>query len=336
MKMRLGWGVVWPEYEGFVGNHQLPGEAALWADLGLAHKARAEAVVQMDRNRVMGQSRQLALMQHDSGLLEAWGRHLPAGMAVAVDLQLLGQAWSSGLLDGRPFDVLVNRFPLGLLHCSLDAAARDQPWLARHTLFRASEQMVEEECQAIFMARRVYSAHCWVSDYLRRDGTPGGEVVRAEWVLPAPLRATKFVRPERRGWKVLYPDHGIERRGAGWLAGELLGSELDVQLISFEGEPDDAKLWLGLNHSTISPKMVGSLIEEGLDLVVLPSYMEYRPDVLLTALANQVPVIASPQCGIGDRAGLRVHRRGRMGGLCREITDVLLGNREFEEMALPC
>jgi glycosyltransferase involved in cell wall biosynthesis len=43
---------------------------------------------------------------------------------------------------------------------------------------------------------------------------------------------------------------------------------------------------------------------DGAAAVVLPAFVEHRPRRLLAALAAGVPVIATPQCGLGDLPGV--------------------------------
>ena len=43
---------------------------------------------------------------------------------------------------------------------------------------------------------------------------------------------------------------------------------------------------------------------ERLAAVVLPAVIEHQPRALLRALAAGIPVIATPSCGLGDRAGV--------------------------------
>jgi hypothetical protein len=320
VRLRVGWAKPWPEFEGFIEDLSLPIEEVFQRHISAVQLGRCEAMAEMDRNRTMGEAKQRTLLSFDEQLVHAWRSHLPAGVPVAVDLELLSIAWSSGLLRGRRFDVLANRYPLRLLHESLDHAARMQPGVGRHLFFRSDASSIECEDEALLEADRVVCPNACIGEFLLNDRSRSARVHPVEWVMPRPARGHRREKRARR--RILYPDHGIARRGAPEVAVALAGQADSIELVTYEGTADVEDQWGAVARVSIRAEDVEEHIARDIDLVVLPAFMEYRPNALLIALANDVAVIASPQCGITKREGLQLIEPGdsrRLKGLIQEV-----------------
>jgi hypothetical protein len=61
----------------------------------------------------------------------------------------------------------------------------------------------------------------------------------------------------------------------------------------------------------------------GAAAVVLPAFVEHRPRRLLVALAQGIPVIATPQCGLGDMPGVTEVPAGDAQALLDALQQVL-------------
>ena len=60
--------------------------------------------------------------------------------------------------------------------------------------------------------------------------------------------------------------------------------------------PSDLHLWHGIDVSYVTQGDPAWLAHA--DIVALPAYVEHSPRGLLAAIANGVPVVASPACGL--------------------------------------
>ena len=58
-------------------------------------------------------------------------------------------------------------------------------------------------------------------------------------------------------------------------------------------------------------------------VVVLPAFVEHRPRRLLAAIAQGIPVIATPQCGLGDMPGVTEVPAGDAQALADALEQVL-------------
>ena len=74
---------------------------------------------------------------------------------------------------------------------------------------------------------------------------------------------------------------------------------LDLELVCLGAIIERADFWQGIKLGAADASWL-----EGAAAVVLPAFVEHRPRRLLAALAAGVPVIATPQCGLGKIPGV--------------------------------
>jgi hypothetical protein len=209
---------------------------------------------------------------------------------VCVAQSLLPFLWRAGALGGRRVTVLMTRLPMRQLQARLDRAAAAHP--ARTTLadFRAPDDLIEAEAEALLAAERIVTPHALVASQFP------GRAELLDWAMPPALQEPRV--PNRR--TVVFPGPSVARKGAYEVRALALRLDLDIVLLGSELE--GAGFWSGLPVRHVSSNDSTWLGEAG--LVVQPSLVEEQPRSLLAALAAGIPVIATPACGILPRMGV--------------------------------
>ena len=228
------------------------------------------------------------MLAADARLAVAHARRLsPEHTHLIVAQALLPHLWLSGTLQGRSFEVLMDRLPMAALHRVLDEA------LVRHsestTLgdFRAPDLIVTAEREALGAAAGLITAHRAVAALF-----PPDRVELLDWE-PAPR-----LTAQRGGRTFLFAGPALARKGAHAMREAM--KDLDIDLLLERSAEEEAGFWEGLSVRQLSPD------EKPADLaaVVLPALIEQRPYTLLRALAAGLPVIATPACGLPPQPGL--------------------------------
>lgn len=241
------------------------------------------------RLREQGAERQRALLAWDERLARAASRQLGAEQAHLVVAQnLLPFLWREGALGGRTFDVLMTRLPLAQLQDTLDRAARLHPNSPTCADFRAPDELVEAEAEALAAA-----AH-WLTPHSAIACLAGSRAQLLPWSLPpAPNRLP------RSGRCLVFAASTLGRKGAYEM--REVARELDLELVCLGGTSlEGPDFWRGVR---IAPADPAGWLEQAA-AVVLPAFVEHRPRRLLTAVAAGVPVIASSACGLGGLPGV--------------------------------
>jgi glycosyltransferase involved in cell wall biosynthesis len=232
--------------------------------------------------------RQRALLAYSERLARSYSALLKYDLRhVTVAQNLLPFLWRDGYLGGRTFDVLMTATPLAQLHERLDAAFAlhaDSKTLAD---FRAPEWLVRAESEALQQARSIITPHSEIAS-LHRDKT-----ILLKWAMPARTKKTLSKRAATYSAKIVFPAPTIGRKGAYELRAAIQG--LDLQLITVGAQLEGPDFWRGtsIEHRAGSDDWL-----EGVDVVVLPAFVEHKPRRLLEALASGTPVIASTACGL--------------------------------------
>ncbi|WP_296610849.1 VanW family protein [Sphingomonas sp.] len=233
-----------------------------------------------------GTPRARALIEADERLAAAYARKLDATHTHLIVAQpLLPHLWRRGVLQGRSFEVMLDRLPIDAMHHVLDAARDLYPESSTLGDFRAPEAIAAAEREALGEAVRLITPHRSVAACF-----PPGRVQVHDWQPAKPL-------PVRRGGKTfLFAGPALARKGAYAMRDAMAGLEIDL-LIERPGEecPD---FW-----HRIDVRKMQSLPEE-LAGVLLPAIVEHRPATLLRALAAGLPVIATEACGLPPQPGL--------------------------------
>jgi Glycosyl transferases group 1 len=216
--------------------------------------------------------------------------------------------WQQGTLGGRSFDVLMTRLPLGVLQMQLDAAARAYPHSPTLGDFRADPALIAAETAALKAARKIITPHRAIAQLFP------DKAVQLDWQFP------KLTILPTAGEQILFPAATLGRKGAYELrqAAKALGlKQLTVLGRNFEGEQFWSALTPDLAIIPASPERLA-----GVGLVVLPAHVEHQPRLLLRALAAQIPVIATPACGLGEQQGLITVPTGDAEALAEAIAGV--------------
>ncbi|MDR3406026.1 MAG: VanW family protein [Chthoniobacter sp.] len=239
------------------------------------------------RLREQGAERQRALLAWDERLARHYARQLhPEHTHLVVAQNLLPFLWRDGVLGGRTFEVLMVRLPMHALQAQLDEAARLHPESTTCADFRAPIWMADAEAQALSAAEH------WVTPHQAIADLAGLRAISLPWKMPAaPGTAHKD------GKRVVFPASTLGRKGAYELREAVRA--LDIELVCLGPIIEKGDFWQGIKLGAASATWYDNAAA-----VVLPAFVEHRPRRLLAALAAGVPVITTPQCGLGKMPGV--------------------------------
>lgn len=227
------------------------------------------------------------MLAADARFAAAHARRLsPDHTHLVVAQSLLPHLWRLGALQGRSFEVLMERLPLEALHRILDVAFTRHPDNSTLGDFRAPPSIVAAEREALGAATRLVTAHHAVAELF-----PAGRVDLLDWAPAPPLGAM------RGGRSVLFAGPGLARKGTHAMREAMAGLEIELLIERSAAEGPD--FWRGLNVRHLAPGERPTLAA-----VVLPAIVEHRPHTLLRALAAGLPVIATRACGLPPQPGL--------------------------------
>lgn len=261
------------------------------------------------RLREQGAERQRALLAWDERLARHYARQLqPEHTHLVVAQNLLPFLWRAGALGGRTFDVLMVRLPIHELQQQLDEAARRHPESATCADFRAPAEIADAEAQALIAAERWITPHAFIASLAGQRG------VTVPWKMPAVPASTNH-----RARRVIFPASTLGRKGAYEL--REAARALNLELVCLGGIIEGRDFWQGTNMHRPA-EGAGSWLD-GAAAVVLPAFVEHRPRRLLLALAAGVPVITTPQCGLGQIPGVTEVPAGDSAALTEALKSVL-------------
>jgi hypothetical protein len=246
------------------------------------------------RLREQGAERQRALLAWDERLARHYSRLLrPEHTHLVIAQNLLPFLWRDGVLGGRTFDVLMVRMPIRSLQAELDLATRLHPESKTCADFRAPAWLLRAEAEALAAADHWITPHRAIADLA------GSRAVVLPWNTPAISKM-----PPTPGNRVIFPASALCRKGAYEMRDA--ARSLDCELVCLGSTIESPDFWRGVQmipSETATPAARSNWLE-GAAAVVLPAFVEHRPRRLLAALAAGVPVIATPQCGLGDLPGV--------------------------------
>lgn len=207
---------------------------------------------------------------------------------VTVHQNLLPYLWRSGHLGGRTFDVLMNALPMTEIQKRLDHAAKLHPESKTLGDFRADENLLQAESDALKNARKIITAHSAIASLFP------DQAELLEWSAQAKcdLKPKDDAKPT-----IVFPASTVGRKGCYELREALKG--LDVKLLTLGPNIEDTNFWEGMDVARGSDGWLSNA-----DLVVLPAFVEHKPRRLLQAAASGVPVIASDACGLANVKGV--------------------------------
>ncbi|MEP6672144.1 MAG: VanW family protein [Chthoniobacter sp.] len=258
------------------------------------------------RLREQGAERQRALLAWDERLARHYARQLhPEHTHLVVAQNLLPFLWRDGVLGGRTFDVLMVRLPMHALQAQLDEAARLHPESTTCADFRAPAWMADAEAQGLTAADH------WITPHQGIAALAGQRAISLPWKMPVASGAAG-----EGGKRVVFPASTLGRKGAYEL--REAARALDVELVCLGPIIERADFWQGIQLGAAAASWL-----DGAAAVVLPAFVEHRPRRLFAALAAGVPVIATPQCGLGKLTGVTEVPAGDAAALTAALRAVL-------------
>jgi glycosyltransferase involved in cell wall biosynthesis len=249
---------------------------------------------------------QLALLESAGRLARSFARRLShLHTDLVVSQSLLPHLWRENVLQGRQFDVLLDRLPYDRLHETLDAAFARYPDSSTLGEYRAPGELVEAERAGLAAARRLITPHLALAKLFPN------RTIAIDWQAVPPMKA------HHGGRALLMPASSLARKGAYALRAALEG--LDTELIVSGHAIERPGFWGDLPVRILDkdepmPRLAG---------VVLPALIEHRPEPLLAALGAGLPVIATDACGLLPRPGLTLVARDDAEALHAALTSLL-------------
>jgi hypothetical protein len=212
--------------------------------------------------------------------------------------------WREGHLGGRAVEVLMTRLPMGELHARLDRALAAHP--ERPTLgdFRAPQELVEAETEALAYASRIVTPHAEIARLYAE------KAISLEW-RHSPVRP--IVRPATAPRRIAFPGPTVARKGAYEL--REAARSLDLEVVLLGSELEGPGFWERVKTQKFDAAAGVDRWLKQVAVVVQPAIAEDRPRHLLTALAAGVPVIATPACGLLPQPGLTIVPPDNLGAL---------------------
>jgi hypothetical protein len=248
-------------------------------------------------------ARSQALADHYSDRLPIDTSHL------YVAQSLLPFLWHKGDLGGRTFSVLMTRLPLRALHEQLDALAAQFPERKTFQEFRAPAWMAEAEAEALEQADQITTPHFQIASLFPLKSK------LLDWRLP-------HVKGNKRGSHIVFPGPALARKGAFEVRDAV--QDIDRPLLVLNRTVESQDFWSGVQLVNTSDDWLSQAA-----VVIQPAWIENNPRPLLRALAAGIPVIATPECGIGAHPLLTLVPAGNAKALRDEIQNIISGKHSF-------
>ncbi len=252
-----------------------------------------------------GSVRQMRILYESEELARAFARRLPYDVRhLVVSQNLLPFLWREGVLGGRTFDVLMSRLPLTEIHARLDESAALHPDRMLLSDFRAPDEIVKAEAEALASAERHFTCHQAVAHTVSHP-------VMLEWPKQRPM-------DWKPGKRLVFPGPTAARKGAFEVREVARRLQLEVVLLDNVLEGPD--FWDGVITNRMA-RTDNWLV--GVGVVVQPAVVEDRPIALLKALASGCPVVATDACGLPSQTGLTIVPVGDMQALLSAVENGL-------------
>jgi len=244
------------------------------------------------RQPAQGHAIQTLALTYDRRLAESYARRLPYTQThLVVSQSLLPHLWDLGCLQGRTFDVLMERWPLAELQRRLDHALLVHPHSPTLGDFRAPAEIIAAEVAALAAANHLYTPHHALAEALC------GRATLVPWAVPKPAATQR----SPGGRALLFPASPVGRKGIYALRAALQG--LDTELLIAGRAREDGSSLSSFWGDIPVRALEGAAWPDRLAAVVLPAIMEHQPRALLRAQALGLPVIASTACGLKPQPG---------------------------------
>ncbi len=258
------------------------------------HHATLPTLLRSFRQRrlpAQGAVRQKALLEADRKLAEHYRKYLsPECRHLVISQNLLPHLWQMGVLGGRTFDVLMERWPLEELQRRLNKAAARHPGSPTLGDFRADPVLVRMEREALARAGKLVTPHRAIAMHF------GHRAWLLDWKMPE-----VEARSGEGGDHFFLPCSPLGRKGIYDLEG--LGKKLVVLGRAREGGGEES-----FQQGELKDLKTAKA-------VVLPAWVEHQPRLALRSLAMGIPVFATEECGLPDHPLVRVLPRDEFGSL---------------------
>ena len=234
---------------------------------------------------------------------------------LVISQNLLPHLWQLGVLGGRSFDVLIERWPMEEMQRRLDQAKAAHPQSTTLADFRADDALLRAEREALAAAGRLITPHLALAKYF------GTRAWIIPWEMPAPLPRTTIKGKPR----LFFPASRLGRKGAFELAAALksgINAELCYLGAADEGSADPF-VGIDCHRGKISDLASATAL-------VIPAWIEHQPRLALRALASGIPVIATESCGLPPHELLHVISTRDPVALSNALDSVLKSQYEWD------
>lgn len=277
-----------PEHAQFLATEVAHGER-IDADASLSMRVRRKILAIEHRLRRSPPARRATAMAALAAGAAA-ARLRPEHLELYVDQAWLPSLWRSGALAGRRYHVLMRALPMARIHAQLDAAAAHHPDEPSLRDFRADDDLLRAEREALLGAER------WIGPHAGMLEMAADKAHALPWRLPAAHGANAERRPGPM--RIYFPASSLMRKGARELSAAMSGLDAEIVLPMRDG--GEAARWNDIALHRIDD------IDAALalcDAVALPAWVEHEPRIPIAAIARGIPVIATAACGLGDLHG---------------------------------
>jgi hypothetical protein len=212
-------------------------------------------------------------------------------------MNLLPHLWKLGVLGGRTFDVLVDRWPLTELQSSLDAAKAANPESLTLGDFRADPKLLHHESSALAAAGKLITPHRAIAAHF------GERAWLLDWQIPTRGLTVPVISQTNNSSppKLFLPTSPLGRKGIHELAAALKDTDAELLVLGSarEGGENDPLSKINWQPATLTDL-------PGASALILPAWIEHQPRIALRALAIGIPVIATKACGLPDHPLLHI------------------------------
>jgi glycosyltransferase involved in cell wall biosynthesis len=203
----------------------------------------------------------------------------------------------------------MTRPPLRNLHQQLDKLATQFPERKTFQEFRASAWMAEAEAEALEQADQIITPHFQLASLFAQKSK------LLDWKLPD-------IKNRESGSHIVFPGPSLARKGAFEVRDAV--KHLDRPVLILSGAVESKDFWSGIQLVSKSDEWLSQAA-----VVIQPAWIENNPRPLLRALAAGLPVIATPECGIGAHPLLTLVAAGDAKALRDELQRILSEKRGF-------
>jgi len=298
----------WPEFDQWCAGHSRDGDqwftpldGQRWrkpnynwhpprsADIHHATLTTLQRSLTQRRLPAQGATRQAALLKADADLATYYNDRIsPECRHLVIAQNLLPHLWKLGTLGGRTFDVLVTRWPLAELHDRLNTASSNHPTSPTLGDFRAADELVRAESEALSTAGRLITPHRAIAEHF------GHRAWLTDWEFPHGSEAGAApAKPPRRALQLFLPCSPLGRKGIHELAAALEGTDHELLVLGHAREDAARDPLQKINWRTATLANLPTC-----DALILPAWIEHQPRLALRALALGIPVIATTACGL--------------------------------------